>query len=114
MRLTNWRAGTCFFALEFFFPNAVAGMYLWDESGEALEGIEPDIGGFEGGRGAYDYPVWVDHSGSRLDLYGDLGRMQYQRLDSYLFVGQSIVILLDVADVEPVVRALPVEHVNGA
>jgi len=112
IRLTNWRDEVCFFGLDILFTHAIAGLYVYDESTDGPENLtQPEALEFDGGR-AGTYPAWVDKSNKRLALYGELGRSKYEHIDTYFFVGQSIVVLVDVADSEPTVLEIEPEVIN--
>ena len=102
VRVSSWRGGTsCFAAFDFKFRHALAGLYVFDETtnfeGQVAMPQEQDF--LDGASRAH--PLWLDRSGSRLSLYGEYGAMNYKNLSSYCFIGQSIVVVLDIADAEP-------------
>lgn len=106
VRVSSWRGGTsCFAALEFKFKHALAGLYVYDETTNfAGQVAMPEEEKFVGGSRAH--PIWLDRTGSRLALYGDYGAMTYKAITSYCFVGQSIVVVLDIADAEAEITRL--------
>lgn len=103
--LSNWRSEICVFAMQFVFTHGVVGMHVWDERiPQATNlGMPADEEFCAYHRG---YPVWVDRTGSRLGIYGEYASTIYKQVDSYVFYGQSTVVVLDVADTEPLVVEL--------
>jgi hypothetical protein len=110
VRISSWLDQTCIAALELMFEHSIAGLYVYDETTNfAGQVAMPEADSFAGGS-HWAHPLWLDRSGSRLALYGAYGAMNYKYISSYCFVGQSIVVVLDIADKEPEIKRLdPVE-----
>jgi len=49
--------------------------------------------------------LWLEENSSRIELYGQLGKVNYARLNSYYMVGQDVVLVVD-AESEPIVDEL--------
>lgn len=98
----EWRNGQCVFKMRIAFEQCLASLMMWDESPvDFPPGRLPDEV-FDPSQ-SDPYSAWVECDSSIRDRYGEYGQMIYKRIDRYHFIGQSTVLLLDVADAEPVV-----------
>ena len=86
------------------FEDGLAGLVAVDEStyattcGCGLPRPEQfDASGFP----PLPWPAWKEENSPRAEVYGDLGRLHYTRIDSYYLSGANFVLLLDVADCVP-------------
>ncbi|BCT93694.1 hypothetical protein LYSHEL_27210 [Lysobacter helvus] len=84
------------------FEQCLASLMLWDES--PID-FPPGRLPHESFDPSHSDPcsAWVERSSAVRDQYGEYGQMLYKRIDRYYFIGQSTVVLLDVADAEPTV-----------
>ncbi|MCF6226713.1 MAG: hypothetical protein L3J22_10505 [Xanthomonadales bacterium] len=108
LKWTEWLNNKCQFEMEVQFKEGIAGIYCFDESTYQTTAIhlgvpsevELDKGGFK----PIPWPAWKSELNYRKHLYGDLGAALYENMYSYYIVGSETVILLDVADSEPVIE----------
>jgi len=56
--------------------------------------------------------MWVEENSTRIELYGELGKVNYERLNSYYMVGQEVVLVID-AGREPTVSELPASSLSA-
>ena len=101
-----WRDRTCAGGIRFHFENSIAGLYMVDESVEVTTNYSALPCQFDNSdltwRGC---ELWLEENSSRIELYGQLGRVNYARLNSYYMVGQDVVLVVD-AESEPIVNEL--------
>jgi len=88
------------------FENSVAGLYLIDESVEVTTKFSSIPSEFDNSNETWrGCEMWLEENSSRVDLYGDLGRINYRKLNSYYMVGMDVVLVVD-AEKEPIVSEL--------
>jgi len=92
--------------LEIVFHDGLAGLVAVDESAyQSAGGLGLPVPAmlYSSGFSSLPWPAWKEANTSRAQLYGDLGKVCYRLMDSYWFVGTDTVLLIDVADCEPLV-----------
>lgn len=102
-----WRERICISGMCLNFQHSVAGFYLIDESVEVTSNYSPLPQEFDHSDAAWrGCEMWVEENSARIDLYGELGKANYEKLHSYYMVGQDVVLVID-AEREPTVVELP-------
>ncbi|MBB3261286.1 hypothetical protein [Paraburkholderia sp. WP4_3_2] len=102
-----WRDRICISGMQLNFQHSVAGFYLIDESVEVTSNYSPIPQAFDNSDAAWrGCEMWVEENSPRIELYGELGKVNYERLNSYYMVGQDVVLVVD-AEREPTVIELP-------
>lgn len=92
--------------MEIKFDNGIAGVLCVDESTyQTTSGLGvPDEHEFDSkGFQPLPWPAWKSEVNYRKNLYGELGELTYEEMYSYYFVGSETVLLLDIADADPVI-----------
>ena len=104
---TEWLHNKCQFEMIITFEGGIAGLITVDEStysttqGLGIPGEEEfDAKDFA----PIPWPAWKSERNYRKPLYGDLGKLCYRDLYTYYLVGNETVLLLDIADSEPVIK----------
>lgn len=88
------------------FEQSVAGLYLVDESVEVTTHYSAVPAEFDNSDSTWrGCELWLEENSSRIELYGELGKVNYERLNSYYMVGQTVVLVVDAED-EPIVSEL--------
>jgi len=100
-----WMTGALGLILEIQFEEGLAGFHAYDESTyQSVEGLpgpnDFDISDFK----PTPWPFWVSDSNDRIQLFGDLGEISYEKIDTYYLVGGDTVLWFDVSDCEPSVN----------
>jgi hypothetical protein len=104
----TWKNAPCF---DIVFAKGLASLLVLDES--TFASFKSDLWPTAPGRFApsprqgQSWHAWREEDPQRRDHYGDLGRLNYQQVTSYLFTGGDIVLLVDIGDCLPVVELLP-------
>jgi len=98
----EWRNGQCIFKMQVAFDQCLASLMLWDESPIDFPPGKLPENAFDSSD-AEPCSAWVERSSEIREQYGEYGQMLYKRIDRYHFIGQSTVVLLDIADAEPTV-----------
>nr|WP_244108997.1 hypothetical protein [Burkholderia anthina] len=84
----------------------MAGLYVVDESVESTTNYSAVPSEFDNSDPSWrGCELWFEEDSSRIDLYGELGKVNYKRLNSYYLVGQDVVLVID-AECEPAVCEL--------
>jgi hypothetical protein len=101
-----WRNQVCVGGMRIHFEESVAGLYVVDESVEVAATYSAVPLEFDNSNPTWrGCELWLDENSSRIELYGELGKVKYERLNSYYMVGQGAVVLVDAAS-EPMVSEL--------
>ena len=101
-----WRERICIAGMRLQFENSVAGLYLIDESVQVTTNFSSIPREFDNSNETWrGCEMWLEENSSRVDLYGDLGRINYRKLNSYYMVGMDVVLVVD-AEKEPIVSEL--------
>jgi hypothetical protein len=88
------------------FEQSIAGLYVVDESVEVTANYSAVPSVFDNSDPTWrGCELWLEENSSRIELYGELGRANYERLNSYYMVGQDVVLVVD-AESEPIVSEL--------
>ncbi len=103
----EWKNNKSQFEMEIRFDDGIAGVLCLDESTyQTTRGLgipdehELDCEGFQ----PLPWPAWRSELNYRKSLYGELGEITYKEMYSYYFVGSETVLLLDIADAEPLIN----------
>lgn len=101
-----WRDRICISGMRLNFQH-VAGFYVIDESVAVTSNYSPLPQEFDNSDATWrGCEMWVEENSTRIELYGELGKVNYERLNSYYMVGQEVVLVID-AGREPTVSELP-------
>jgi hypothetical protein len=101
-----WRNRVCVGGIRIYFEQSIAGLYVVDESVEVTTNYSAVPSDFDNSDPSWrGCELWLEENSSRIDLYGELGKVNYKRLNSYYMVGQDVVLVVD-AESEPVVCEL--------
>jgi len=104
----TWQGAPCF---DIVFAKGLASLLVIDES--TFGSFKSDLWPTASERFApspkhgHAWHAWREEDPQRRNLYGDLGKLNYQHVTSYLFTGGDIVLLVDIGDCLPVVELLP-------
>ena len=99
----EWVNGECVFKMRVEFGPTLANLRIWDESSVGFDS-QPPVSNLQfdpNEPGHYNAHLELDSSVR--ETYNEYAQMLYERIDRYYFWGQEIVLLLDVADAQPVV-----------
>ena len=110
-----WMTGAKGLVLEIEFDEGLAGFHAFDESTyQSTEGL-PGPDELDGSDSEpMPWPFWRFKSNDRIGLYGDLGKISYDQIDTYYLVGADTVLWFDVSDCEPTVRIKQEAEQGGA
>ena len=101
-----WRDRVCVGGMRIHFEQSVAGLYVVDESVEVTTNYSAVPSEFDNSDPTWrGCELWLEENSSRIELYGELGKVNYERLNSYYMVGQDVVLVVDAED-EPIVSEL--------
>lgn len=101
-----WRDRICVDGIRIHFEQSIAGLYLIDESVEGTTNYSVLAADFDNSDATWrGCELWREENSSRIELYGELGRINYERLNSYYMVGQDVVLVVD-AESEPIASKL--------
>jgi hypothetical protein len=105
----QWTNRVCISGIRIHFEQSIAGIYVVDESVEVSTNFTTLSSEFDQSdpmtRGCN---VWIEEASSRIELYGDLGKINYRQLNSYCIRGQDIVLVVD-AEHQPIVTEIPAD-----
>ncbi|MGS0893835.1 hypothetical protein ACVBGC_15050 [Burkholderia stagnalis] len=102
-----WRERICASGMRLNFQHGVAGFYLIDESVEVTSNYSLLPREFDNSVATWrGCELWIEENSARIELYGALGKVNYQKLNSYYMIGQDVVLVVD-AETEPTVIELP-------
>jgi hypothetical protein len=101
-----WRNQVCVGGMRIHFEQSIAGLYVVDESVEVTANYSAVPSVFDNSDPTWrGCELWLEENSSRIELYGELGKVNYERLNSYYMVGQDVVLVVD-AESEPIVSEL--------
>lgn len=101
-----WRDQNCVSGMRIHFEQSVAGLYVVDESVEVTTNYNAFSSEFDHSDSTWrGCNLWVEEESPRIELYGELGKINYRKLNSYYIVGQEIVLVID-AEHEPIVSEI--------
>lgn len=97
-----WMTGAAGLKLSITFEEGLAGFHAFDESTyQSVEGL-PGPNLLDGKNFNHlPWPFWISPANDRISLYGDLGQICYEHIDTYWLVGAETVLWFDVADAAP-------------
>jgi len=104
---TEWLNNECQFEMEVKFEEGLAGILCIDESTyqtTKLFGIPEESEINTQDFKPLPWPAWKSELNYRKHLYGELGEIIYTEIYTYYFVGSETVLLIDIADAEPVIK----------
>lgn len=94
---SQWINQECVDAMTIEFSHGIAGLFMFDETTDRSAVYSPentlafDLSTFD----SDGSEAWIEENSPRKALYGELGELFYEKIDSYYFVGQSINFLID-------------------
>ncbi|WP_290886407.1 hypothetical protein [Arenimonas sp.] len=99
----EWVNGVCVFRMRAAFGPSLASLRIWDESSVGFDPQPPVADSEFDPNEPGHYNAHVEHASAVLESYNEYARMMYKRIDRYFLWGQEIVVMLDIADCDPVV-----------
>lgn len=108
---SQWINKECVDAMTIEFTHGIVGLFMFDETTDRSAIYSPE------NTLAFDHSTidsdgceaWFEENSPRKALYGELGELFYEKIDSYYFLGQSINFLID-TNKAPVVKKLKEEE----
>jgi len=79
------------------FSHGIVGLFMFDETTDrtAIHSPENTLAFDHSMSDSDGCEAWVEENSPRKALYGELGELLYEKIDSYYFEGQSINFLID-------------------
>lgn len=108
---TQWLNKECIEAITIEFSHGIVGLFMFDETTDrtAIYSPENTLKFDHSTTGSHGCETWIEEDSPRKALYGELGEMFYEKIDSYYFLGQSINFLID-TNKAPVVKKLSADE----
>lgn len=104
---SEWINHVCISAMTIEFKHGIVGLYMFDESTDRSAVLSPENTAVfdSSSTDAKGCEAWIEENSPRTALYGELGKLNYNKIDSYYFHGQSVVFLID-TDATPLVTMI--------